>query len=230
MRRAVIRILTFLLIGVLITLLTAWACCALGKHRMFDARRLGQLRADAYAEEDRLGQSAHKPHVDRYLARLFVSVGTCVLIIHETTSGASRWREEQAAGWPMLALAAEQIVEGGKPSQIRWGARMGTMSLEFPPMPFRVAATAPTTAATAATTPMAPAMTANHLLPLRPLWGGLVINTGFFALAAWLLWMLAIGAIHLQRRLRGRCGHCAYPVGVSPVCSECGHKVLPRRA
>jgi hypothetical protein len=62
-----------------------------------------------------------------------------------------------------------------------------------------------------------------------PLWPGFAINTVFYAV---LLWMLFAGPFALRRRLRIRrnqCAQCAYPIGVSPVCTECGAAVLRER-
>ena len=62
-------------------------------------------------------------------------------------------------------------------------------------------------------------------LPLLPLWGGFAINTAFYA---GVLWLLILGPFALRRyirRRRGLCPKCAYPVGESAVCSECGRKL-----
>ncbi len=64
---------------------------------------------------------------------------------------------------------------------------------------------------------------ASHvILPWRPLWPGFAINTVFYAT---LLWLLIPGPFALRRfkRLRrGLCPKCAYPMGESAVCTECG--------
>ncbi len=59
-------------------------------------------------------------------------------------------------------------------------------------------------------------------LPLRPTWPGFALNTLFYAA---LLWLLIPGPFALRRFLRvrrGLCPKCAYPMGESAVCSECG--------
>ena len=61
-----------------------------------------------------------------------------------------------------------------------------------------------------------------RLLPFRPLLGGFAINTIFYAAA---LWLLIPGPFALRRFLRlrrGLCPQCAYPMGESAVCTECG--------
>ena len=60
------------------------------------------------------------------------------------------------------------------------------------------------------------------LLPLRPIWPGFAVNTLLYAT---LLWLLIPGPFALRRFLRlrrGLCPKCAYPIGESSVCTECG--------
>lgn len=62
-------------------------------------------------------------------------------------------------------------------------------------------------------------------LPTRLRPAGFVLNTLFYAT---LLWLLCVGPLAIRRRrraFRGLCAKCAYPVGVSPVCTECGAAV-----
>ncbi len=66
-------------------------------------------------------------------------------------------------------------------------------------------------------------------VPLRPIWRGLAANTLLFAAV---LWLLVCGPFVLRRFVRvkrGLCPWCAYPMGESPTCTECG-KPLPNRA
>ena len=62
-------------------------------------------------------------------------------------------------------------------------------------------------------------------MPLRPIWPGFAINTLFYAAILWLPFVLR----RIIRIRRGLCPACAYPMGESAVCSECG-KALPKRA
>ena len=66
-------------------------------------------------------------------------------------------------------------------------------------------------------------------LPLGVIWPGFAVNTLFYAVV---LWLLISGPFALRRFIRvkrGLCPACAYRMGESPVCSECG-KALPGRA
>jgi hypothetical protein len=65
-------------------------------------------------------------------------------------------------------------------------------------------------------------------LPWLPLWPGFAIDTIFYATILWLLFA-APGTLRRWRRIkRGLCPVCAYPVGTSHVCTECGKPVKVR--
>ena len=63
-------------------------------------------------------------------------------------------------------------------------------------------------------------------LPSRLLWAGLIVNAVLFAAATLVVWTLPQLILRAVRRRRGQCPQCGYPVGVSPVCTECGTPVL----
>ena len=71
------------------------------------------------------------------------------------------------------------------------------------------------------------------VLPWHPIWPGFAINTIFYAAILWLF----IGGLFALRRFlrlrrglrRGLCPKCAYPMGESSVCTECGC-ALPKSA
>lgn len=61
--------------------------------------------------------------------------------------------------------------------------------------------------------------------PLLPWWPGFILNTIFWTLiAAWIarLFRFARWGKYLSR---GQCPKCKYPIGATPVCSECGFAV-----
>ena len=68
-------------------------------------------------------------------------------------------------------------------------------------------------------------------LPRTPIWGGMAFNSLVFAIAAW-VGFTSFRAIGLRRRIRmkrGLCPACAYPIGSSAVCTECGAAVTPSK-
>jgi len=67
-----------------------------------------------------------------------------------------------------------------------------------------------------------------RVLPLLPIWPGFAINTMFYAGVLWVLFGGPFALRRMIRRRRGRCPHCGYPIGQSPVCTECGAAVTPK--
>jgi hypothetical protein len=66
-----------------------------------------------------------------------------------------------------------------------------------------------------------------RIVPLRPIWLGLLLNTLVFALSAYAL-VFCVRGIHrvvIRSVLPGHCTICGYPVGTSDRCSECGARV-----
>lgn len=59
-------------------------------------------------------------------------------------------------------------------------------------------------------------------IPLRPIWPGFLLNTLFYAAILWALFITPGKVRRVLRRKRRLCPACAYPIGVSSVCSECG--------
>ena len=64
-----------------------------------------------------------------------------------------------------------------------------------------------------------------RVLPLHPLWPGFALNTIFYAAIAWMLFAMPFTIRRRRRIKRGECVRCAYPVGTSPACTECGAPV-----
>jgi hypothetical protein len=62
-------------------------------------------------------------------------------------------------------------------------------------------------------------------LPIGPVWPGFAINTFFYAAILWLLFAAPGRVRRWRRSRRGLCANCAYPVGASDVCTECGEVI-----
>ena len=61
-----------------------------------------------------------------------------------------------------------------------------------------------------------------------PTWPGFAINTIFYAAMLWLLFAAPFQFRRYRRIKRGLCPACAYPVGSSGVCTECGKPVTTK--
>lgn len=69
------------------------------------------------------------------------------------------------------------------------------------------------------------AETFTPILALQPLWPGFAINTLFYAALLWMTFAFPFALRRRSRIKRRLCPSCAYPIGPSPNCSECGKKV-----
>lgn len=66
-------------------------------------------------------------------------------------------------------------------------------------------------------------------LPWLPIWPGLIINSIFWGVFAFVVVSILRWTRRTLRQRGNLCPACAYPIGASLVCTECG-KVLPTRA
>jgi hypothetical protein len=63
------------------------------------------------------------------------------------------------------------------------------------------------------------------VLAIAPLWGGFAVNTLLYGALVAVPVMLPRAVRRAVRRRRGQCEECAYPIGASAVCTECGGPV-----
>lgn len=61
--------------------------------------------------------------------------------------------------------------------------------------------------------------------PLRPVWPGVAINTLGYGFTFWAITIGTLSFVRSRRRRLGLCVRCRYPVGASPLCTECGTPV-----
>jgi hypothetical protein len=64
-----------------------------------------------------------------------------------------------------------------------------------------------------------------RFIPLIPRWPGFAINTLFYAGILWVMFAAPFALRRWRRMKRGLCPACAYPVGESDICTECGKRV-----
>lgn len=64
-----------------------------------------------------------------------------------------------------------------------------------------------------------------HALPLQPIWPSFLVNTFIYAaIIAFAIFGIR-GTRRALRRSRNQCIACGYPIGTSPVCTECGRPI-----
>ncbi len=250
MNRRLLMLASFLLVGAVVNVAVAWGCAAFAefdKQASFHvAERPGSSSVPFFVMVHRrsgfgLDQVVYPP--TEVWERLRAGV-------QHTRPDLPRWafwpRElvDQtflyvAAGWPLKAVVG-QGVQGRMRSLGRRGQRpkppvwKGAFVIEdklsgVPPIgpnqqmvPLAGYRQSPWNASLVRWTPI-PA----RVLPWRPLPLGFAINTLFYAAILWLF----PGSFALRRFLRlrrGLCPKCAYPIGESAVCTECGKPLPPR--
>ncbi len=244
MKRRLLIVAVFLLAGAVVNVAVAWGC-ALWSPLPPPERMRGPTPADRawWQEHARTGITPEPLLLSmteafgsdyRLLTGAREDAGIHVRVqlyddglvqTFEFTSGQSNpnpWDQSlrAQAGWPLRSMAGE-----------RWQAaapfnalKPVVHALALPPGPEAVhVAAIPIQRSTAGG--------AQHrLAPLRPLWPGFAVNTLFYAA---ILWLLIPGPFALRRFIRvrrGLCPACAYPMGESAVCTECGKALAVRRA
>jgi len=69
---------------------------------------------------------------------------------------------------------------------------------------------------------------APRCLPMKPIWNRFAFNTGFYAAVMWLVFVIPHVLRRKRRMSRNLCLACGYPIGWSDVCTECGSQVNRR--
>ncbi len=249
MRRRFLTIAIFLLAGAVMNVAVAWGC-ALRKtvspaNLLLALEQMPTLFRDAersWAENPAAPSEARLLTVDEAQAtavalRLMVGSAT-VRFEFEASGNSGAWTLptlpgsqsnsldrvlEIWAGWPLLALHGEQWNmkwPTNKPWQdIFWLRNLGTYPMNVGRSEARWAHVLGSDVLSGQP---------GRFLPLRPVWPGFAINTLFYAAILWLLIPGPFVLRRLIRQRRGLCPKCAYPMGESAVCTECGRE-LPQR-
>ena len=107
---------------------------------------------------------------------------------------------ELASGWPLLSVRCDYVATSiSQIDRLRGGIVFST-----------------------------PSAAASRVLPFQPIWPGFAINTLFYAVVLWGLFAAPFALRRRRRIKRGLCPKCAYPIGDSPVCTECGAAIQSR--
>ena len=117
----------------------------------------------------------------------------------------------QGVGWPLLALWCAPARADPLGSDEIYKSAVGGIVLETRPPTYWKSLRVRT-------------------MPLMPIWGGLVLNTGFYATILWLLWSCPFAVRRFIRSKRGRCIKCGYDLRGTEhnVCPECGNEVCAK--
>jgi hypothetical protein len=205
MKRRVLTILLFLLLGAMVNVAIAWALAV--SVDLESAPTWWEVKAEW---PEAVPDSWPGPPVAVWRE----GFGWCACTYWASAKGeegfiiANHYLESAEVGWPCSSLCwrvRHIVIPQGKPAR-SWshvikgdGIRPDWERLGFTPLSWK-------------------------RLPTRPIWPGFLINTLFWAV---ILWMLIVGPFALRRLIRrkcGRCPNCGYDLrgGFEAGCPECG--------
>ncbi len=239
MKRRLLKLFLFLLLGAATTIATSWYFAA-GRtkdtkwfvHAEQGSSRIGRIGAGTWNvyRNERLGQvlirryrSIYSPEdqppewdiIDRPAER-FVPAWALDLLPLEPPEGVLGNAAVEGSGWPVVAMRTRYDEFPG-PLGGRSSIRRVTEGILLTPT---------------AEVRLGDMLYSAKALPLRPLWPGFAINTIFYAA---ILWLLAFGPFAVRRvvrRKRGHCIKCGYDLRGTEqeVCPECGVETGLHRA
>ena len=223
MRRRLLIIAAFLLAGAVVNVAVAWGCVAhvakqMGFGHVDPERQLGfwppnttywDVELRTYGGYTLLTSAAwgltwpapkylHSPY--RPIKEWLPMWARCRKIHPDVSESYDGVLVENAAGWPFLAVRSSH----------RWRSclRSGTFQTDQLSGVLRPS--------------WLHRLHDDVALPYLPIWPGFAINSGLYAAPLWLLICGPFALRRVIRRRRGLCPKCAYPVGESAVCTECG--------
>lgn len=227
-------ILLSLLLGAVINVAVAWGCAAfvdvVGDLSTTEIRTFTQVtgvgKMDRRRWDIEMYRSPGAMFIESWKAR---NAGSSTAVfprdvcpkwtgLHEPTLErieTTQWQCIDARGWPMLALWCEYKMLPAPSGQKAEFPVSGAVEIGLKPW---------------AIPGMAGLGPPRRVLPYRPIWTGIVLNSLIYAFAIWLLVVGPRALRRMSRRRRNLCPACAYPVGSSPVCTECGRLLKPPKA
>ena len=227
MKRRVLMVLALLVAGAVVNMAVAWGCAVwipasgpyIGERR---AASLTELEADgawrfwAIERYARSGAVLYRSHWDTRSELLDCDEITTRSTDLKPSELAPSWaglrtppaadyeiRHAHAYGWPFISMWQDYLYTGGGYG----GDLVHGLQLAFLPADGGFA----------------------RAVPLCPIWPGFAVNALFYAAVLCVPICGLFALRRLIRRRRGLCPACAYPMGESAVCTECG-KPLPGRA
>ena len=208
MKRWALRIFVLLLLGAIVNVAVAWACTVVAQEES------GIVRKPDRGERVSVNRFLPAP----YFVHGLPGDGTMVAFgYREITTLAYAYAAKGdpprsppkylavsniEAGWPIRSLRRTAF---GPRSDDAVSATLSNAMWQFPSVHSRAEN--------------------RSFLPSNPIWPGFAINTVFYAVGLWLLFAAPFALRRRRRIKRGLCPKCAYPVGTSTVCTECGHPI-----
>jgi hypothetical protein len=240
MRRRLLQLGLFLLLGAIVNVAVAWGCVVLTSFTDVSSYSGSQSEDIAWLTERRWRKLADTSSFT-YPLRTTEHAGPGLRFrwIEESRDireGAehrflsyneSRWAfcTLTEAGWPVLSMEGHQVLEEALRRSEVGGVLIRSKATRFPLLLGDVRSDG--TIRITKYLDKYPWL-GGRFVPLIPRWPGFAVNTLFYAT---ILWSLFVAPFTLQRRRRikrGLCPACAYPVGENAICTECGVCLNPK--
>ena len=224
MKHRATKVILFLLLGAIINVAVAWGCallidltidysglCTDQGWLYYTMQRMHKHRLLIWPSTALDGWMATRQTVPSWS----VTSGAPTASAPLRTAGPVAFYLEEGTGWPCTSMYARLVMHGHshpEPAPAITRIDSGLLIFERDRQWLRQ----PDSTATPASWQFV------SVAPTRPLWPGFAIDTIFYAVVLWLPFA-AFGRFCRRRRIkRGLCPACAYPVGESAVCTECG--------
>ncbi len=225
MRRRLLIAAIFLLAGAVVNVAVAWGCAVwvdvvspeweYGSRYLpiageqFSVRRWNRAGATLIlVERDRRDLGSRGRRTPEELYPTWVDFRVSDQYTSGLTNDNQRWLDGR--GWPRHSMWCE--LEVGARNRVKVTGIRGGIYVSLPPRMGNIVHP----------------LLRGIVLPLLPIWPGFAANTLFYAALLWLLICAPFALRRILRLRRGLCPKCAYPIGESAVCTECG-KPLPSR-
>lgn len=237
-RRAVLRIGVFVLLGAIVNIATAWILAAWPESvhlRSGDRNGYGAFARSCLDGDARYTTNVFRDHGDLDIFQFperwgidiewwSVNPSTRAKLIPSWSvvrgieplasymkrhPGPGLKYHERATGWPMLSLRYWWLMPAGW--EPHWSNSAVDPTIEsggLVRVPRR----------------FLPRGNRNDL-PYLPIWPGFIFNAAFYAIILWMVFQSPFVLRRMVRRRRNLCPACAYPIGISNVCTECGGEV-----
>lgn len=198
MMRRVIVIIFALVVGMLITWLTAWLLPRFGPMRIVTKAPPSNVEF-LDRTHPAVGALANDPLLNSFGRQQFHGWGYDREVVYVTDGSVAKSATRGRCGWPFRAM---------------FGSDTTGVGLEH--------------AIDAERVPLLPATrmyVGLHFVPTGILWPGFIANTLLYAAIVLGLMQLPGFIRRARRRRRGQCTACGYPIGTSATCTECGRAV-----